>query len=149
MSTVSSSATDLVRWFSEIGLGDVATVGGKNASLGEMYTNLTPRGIRIPNGFATTSSAYRMFLEESGLSEKIGELVTSMNEADPDSLHHYGMLIRHMILEASLPDALSHAIVDAYHELGDGRTLVDVAVRSSATAEDLQMLVLPASKRPI
>ncbi len=137
MSTVSSSATDLVRWFSEIGLGDVATVGGKNASLGEMYTNLTPRGIRIPNGFATTSSAYRMFLEESGLSEKIGELVTSMNEADPDSLHHYGMLIRHMILEASLPDALSHAIVDAYHELGDGRTLVDVAVRSSATAEDL------------
>lgn len=65
--TESTTATDLVRWFDQISMADVAIVGGKNASLGETYRQLTPRGVRVPNGFATTADAYRMFLQESGL----------------------------------------------------------------------------------
>lgn len=117
---------------------DVGLVGGKNASLGEMYRQLTPRGIRVPNGFATTADAYRTFLTESGLDKKISQLLSGMNSADVGSLQHHGSLIRHMILDTPLPDSLAHAIVEAYHHLCEERhDLADVAVRSSATAEDL------------
>ncbi|MGB7346955.1 MAG: phosphoenolpyruvate synthase [Pirellulaceae bacterium] len=139
MSTVSTTGTDLIRWFDQISMDDVAIVGGKNASLGEMYRELTPRGIRVPNGFATTADAYRIFLSESGLDEKISQILSGMNFSDMGNLQHHGMLIRHMILDTPLPDALSHAIVEAYHHLcsADDHLLADVAVRSSATAEDL------------
>lgn len=137
MSTISTTATDLIRWFDQIGLDDVAIVGGKNASLGEMVRELSAQGIRVPNGFATTADAYRLFLQESGLDDKIAQILSGMNEGDVDSLHHHGLLIRHAILETPLPESLSRAIVTAYHELCGGHNLVDVAVRSSATAEDL------------
>ncbi len=137
MSTFLGPSVEMIRWFDQIGLEDVATVGGKNASLGEMFRALSPRGIRVPNGFATTADAYRLFLQESGLGEKIAQLLSGMDESNVDSLHHHGLLVRHAILEAPLPEALSHAIVTAYHQLGGGHNLVDVAVRSSATAEDL------------
>jgi pyruvate, water dikinase len=138
MSIDTSTSTEFIRWFDQIGMDDVGLVGGKNASLGEMYRELTPRGIRIPNGFATTADAYRTFLAESGLDEKIPQILSGMNAADVGSLQHHGTLIRHLILDAPLPDALSHEIVAAYHNLCKERgDLADVAVRSSATAEDL------------
>jgi pyruvate,water dikinase len=134
----STTATDLVRWFDQVSMDDVSIVGGKNASLGEMYRQLTPRGVRIPNGFATTADAYRMFLHESGLDEKIAQVLSGMNVSDVGNLQHHGQIVRHMILDTPLPDSLSHAIVDAYHHLCKERgQLADVAVRSSATAEDL------------
>lgn len=135
--TAANRATQLIRWFDEIGMEDVGSVGGKNASLGEMYRELTPRGIRVPYGFAITADAYRSFLEQTGLSEQISQYLTVMNDKDVDSIHHYGQLIRHAILEMPLPDDLVRAISSAYHALERGRGLLDVAVRSSATAEDL------------
>jgi pyruvate, water dikinase len=137
MSTIATTASQFIRWFDRVGLEDVAIVGGKNASLGEMYRELTPRGVRVPNGFATTADAYRLFLQESGLDEKIAQILSGINVTDVYSLHHHGLMIRHAILETPLPDSLSHAIVNAYHDLCGGQHLVDVAVRSSATAEDL------------
>lgn len=134
---MTNSSTDLIRWFDDVGLADVASVGGKNASLGEMVQELTPKGIRVPNGFATTADAYRFFLRENGLDQRLAELTSAMDEEDVESLHYHGQLIRHAILDSPLPDALAHAIVEAYHKLCDGRDLIDVAVRSSATAEDL------------
>lgn len=138
MNTDVVSSSDLVRWFDQIGMDDVELVGGKNASLGEMYRELSPRGVHIPYGFATTANAYWEFLSQSGLDEKIHKLLSSMNAADLASLQHHGRVIRQMILETPLPDALAQSIIEAYHHLcreHDG--LDDVAVRSSATAEDL------------
>ena len=138
MSAAPSTATGFILWFDQVGMGDVGLVGGKNASLGEMYRELTPRGIRIPNGFATTADAYRAFLAASGLDEKIPQILSGMNATDVGSLQHHGALIRHMILDSPLPDDFAHAIVEAYHNLCKERSgLADVAVRSSATAEDL------------
>lgn len=137
MSATTTKATKLIRWFDEIGLQDVGSVGGKNASLGEMYRELTPRGIRVPYGFAVTADAYRSYLRETGLADQISQYLGVMDEKQVDSLHHYGLAIRHLILETPLPDELVHAIVEAYHALQRGRGLLDVAVRSSATAEDL------------
>ncbi|QEG01760.1 Phosphoenolpyruvate synthase [Stieleria maiorica] len=138
MSTAADSATDAIRWFDQVGMDDVGIVGGKNASLGEMYRELTPRGVRIPNGFATTASAYRRHLSESGLDDKIQQILSGINYRDVGSLQHHGRIIRHMILDTPLSDELSKAIVDAYHRLSKERgELADVAVRSSATAEDL------------
>ncbi|QDT12724.1 phosphoenolpyruvate synthase [Planctomycetes bacterium K23_9] len=138
MNAAVETSTDLLRWFDQVGMDDVPVVGGKNASLGEMYRQLTPRGVRIPNGFATTASAYRTFLEEMGLDDKISQVLSGMNVDDIGSLQHHGMIVRHMILDTPLPDSLSHAIVEAYHHLCEERhELADVAVRSSATAEDL------------
>lgn len=138
MSTAAHPATDFIRWFDQVDMGDVGIVGGKNASLGEMYRQLTPKGVRIPNGFATTASAYRRHLSETGLDEKIQQLLSGINLAEVASLQHHGKLIRHMILDAPLSEAFSQAIVQAYHELcSETGELADVAVRSSATAEDL------------
>ena len=124
-------------WFSEIGIDDVPLVGGKNASLGEMYRELTPRGIKVPNGFAVTAEAYRDFLTLAGLNDKIRELLRGLDTANVKDLHTRATEIRHLILAAELPHKISHEILDAYESLGGENYLVDVAVRSSATAEDL------------
>ncbi|MBB3206039.1 pyruvate,water dikinase [Rhodopirellula rubra] len=139
MSVATENTLDLVRWFDQISMDDVAVVGGKNASLGEMYRELTPQGIRVPNGFATTAHGYRVFLRESGLDKEIPEILSGIDVEDVGNLQHHAMIIRHMILDAPLPDSLSHSIVTAYHHLCDAHNhqLADVAVRSSATAEDL------------
>ncbi len=139
MSVATQQDLDLVRWFDQISMDDVAVVGGKNASLGEMYRELMPHGIRVPNGFATTAEAYRTFLRESALDEKIPEVLSGLNTSDIGNLQHHAMIIRHMILESPLGDSLSNAIVEAYHHMcdADQHQLADVAVRSSATAEDL------------
>jgi len=130
--------TALVRWFSEIGIEDVPDVGGKNASLGEMYQRLTPRGVKVPNGFATTADAYRQFLREAKLDRAIEDLLAGLDTQNLAELRARAMKVRQAILAAELPHALERAITEAYDRLDDkGAGPVDVAVRSSATAEDL------------
>ena len=130
--------TDYVRWFDQVGIADVPIVGGKNASLGEMYQALAPRGVKVPNGFATTADAYRHFLAESGLAEKIRQLLSDLDTVDIKNLRQRGAQVRHLILESEFPSDLSRAIFDAYQQLSPNPDHpVDVAVRSSATAEDL------------
>jgi len=130
--------TALVRWFSEIGIQDVPDVGGKNASLGEMYQQLTPKGVRVPNGFATTASAYRAFLRESKLDRALDDILAGLDTQNLADLRARGLRCRQAIVAAKLPADLERAITDAYDRLGDKASEpVDVAVRSSATAEDL------------
>lgn len=129
---------EFILWFEEIGLEDVPRVGGKNAALGEMYRNLTPLGIKVPNGFALTAYAYRFFLEESGLKRKLQSLLTGLNTKNIRDLQRRGRMIREEILKANFPQELVDAVLGAYMRLTKeyGRE-ADVAVRSSATAEDL------------
>jgi pyruvate,water dikinase len=129
---------DFIRWFDEIGLGDVSSVGGKNASLGEMYRELVPSGVKIPNGFAITAEAYFHLLQINGLEERIRDWLQGIDTQDNELLRERGRLIRQSILEAKVPAALEEAILAAYRKLGEGHAgMLDVAVRSSATAEDL------------
>ncbi len=127
-----------VRWFADIGIEDVPLVGGKNASLGEMYRALVAKGVRIPNGFAITAQAYRDFVREAGLEATLGETLKDLDARDLSDLRRRGSRIRQALLAASLPRTLERAILDAYAQLSEGAPEpVDVAVRSSATAEDL------------
>jgi pyruvate,water dikinase len=133
-----ASAVDFIRWFDEIGIEDVPLVGGKNASLGEMARQLAPAGINLADGFAITADAYRYFLQMTDLDVTIHDLLAGFDTQDARALQQRGRQIRHAILAAELPADLRKAIVDAYDRLGDGSAeSLDVAVRSSATAEDL------------
>lgn len=156
-------------WFEEVGMSDVSLVGGKNASLGEMIQQLTPKGISVPGGFATTAYAYRHFIEQAGLESKLRQLFTDLDVEDVHNLKLRGKQARALILNTPFPQELSTAITEAYSQLcqrysidfescdlpvgetaigdrfeGKAREIcekycynIDVAVRSSATAEDL------------
>jgi pyruvate,water dikinase len=127
-----------VRWFDEVGMGDVPAVGGKNASLGEMRRALAPLGIRTPDGFATTAEAYRAFLRGSNLEPVIEDSLRHLNVTQIERLQAAGARVRSAILAAELPSALVQEIAAAYRRLeGVYGANCDVAVRSSATAEDL------------
>ncbi len=127
-----------IRWFRELSIGDIPLVGGKNASLGEMFRELAPQGVKVPDGFAITSDAYRHFLHTAGLDAEITRLLGGLDTSDMDNLRQRGSLVRHAILGAELPADLEGAILTAYAELqGGDAEPVSVAVRSSATAEDL------------
>ena len=130
--------TKFILWFNEIWIEDVPLVGGKNASLGEMYTNLTPKGVNIPNGFAITAYAYRYLLEQTGAQEKIKEILSDLNTEDMDNLAERGAKVRRLIKNLEFPEDLRKAIIDSYKKMEEmyGKN-IDVAVRSSATAEDL------------
>ena len=134
-----SKASANILWFKEIAHSDVALVGGKNASLGEMYNHLKPKGINIPNGFAITSKAYFTFLEKAGLKDKMENLFSHLNVKNINSLQKTGKEVRQLIMKATLPKDLSQEILEAYHRLSReyGEDYTDVAVRSSSTAEDL------------
>ncbi len=124
--------------FSALTLSDVPRVGGKNASLGEMVRALTPRGVRVPDGFATTADAFRAFLARDGLRERIVALLAGLDTRDANALARTGRAVREALLAAPLPEELAGAVLDAYRTLSAGlEGGVDVAVRSSATAEDL------------
>jgi pyruvate,water dikinase len=127
-----------IRWFAEIGIADIPLVGGKNASLGEMFRELAPQGVKIPDGFAITAEAYRHFLREAKLDQRIRDLLAGLDTRDVENLRSRGSQVRHAILAAELPADLEREIITAYDAL-KGRQLhpADVAVRSSATAEDL------------
>jgi pyruvate,water dikinase len=128
-----------ILWFDELRIGDVPLVGGKNASLGEMYHFLTEKGVNIPNGYAVTASAYRHLLRDAGIEDAIKDALAGLDTHDIKNLQDRGRKVRQIIRYAKLPDDLEQEIRDAYQELCKkvGRDDVDVAVRSSATAEDL------------
>ncbi len=127
-----------VRFFSELGLGDVQIVGGKNASLGELYRALRPQGVLVPNGFATTAAAYRDALTAAGAWDRLHAILDPLDASNVADLANRGKQARDVVYGAGLPDPLQVEILDAYHclheEYGPEMT---VAVRSSATAEDL------------
>ncbi|MEK7608255.1 MAG: phosphoenolpyruvate synthase [Patescibacteria group bacterium] len=127
-----------ILWFDELTIKDVPLVGGKNAALGEMYQNLVPIGINVPGGFAITATAYRHFLEKTGLKANLKKALSGLNTKDIRGLQSRGKAARSMILAAKLPDDLKAEIKKAYEKLEKkyGKRS-DVAVRSSATAEDL------------
>ncbi|WP_017325506.1 phosphoenolpyruvate synthase [Synechococcus sp. PCC 7336] len=163
--TVKSDFADVAKdeafvlWFEQVGIDDVPLVGGKNASLGEMIGQLTAKGIGVPTGFATTARAYRYFMQETGLEPQLRQLFADLDVDNLDSLHRCGRQARNLVLHASFPLELEQAIAAAYLQLcerygaeaplcdrleGDEREVcqrysydTDVAVRSSATAEDL------------
>jgi pyruvate,water dikinase len=130
------TGSPFIRWFSDIGLGDVPLVGGKNASLGEMYRGLSGFGVRVPNGFAITADGYRHFMHMTGLASTVDKITKRLEPGNLAILAERGLAIRQAIVGATLPEDLAAAIVEAYDRLGNGEPL-DVAVRSSATAEDL------------
>ena len=131
-----TDTTSFIRWFSETSLRDVPLVGGKNASLGELHRELSAAGVRVPDGFAITADGYRCFLRETGLAERIPALLEELQVGNLGDLAQRGLAIRQAVTAAELPAELKDAIVSAYERLGGGDP-IDVAVRSSATAEDL------------
>lgn len=130
--------TQYIQWFKELGMDDVPVVGGKNASLGEMIANLSNAGIAVPDGFATTADAFREHLQVSGLDKRINESLDSLDTDDMDALASTGAMIRQWVEETPLPTGLVEAVSEAWNIISDGAGgEVSVAVRSSATAEDL------------
>ncbi|HEQ98893.1 MAG TPA: phosphoenolpyruvate synthase [candidate division Zixibacteria bacterium] len=128
----------LILWFEKLGMKDVSIVGGKSASLGEMYRNLSPRGIQIPNGFAITAEAFFYFLDRSGLRDEIRKVLSGLDSNDLKALRSHGHTVREMIRTSELPADLC-AEISRNYELMERQygPRVDVAIRSSGTAEDL------------
>ncbi|MET0934655.1 MAG: phosphoenolpyruvate synthase, partial [Luteibacter sp.] len=131
--------SDLVLWLDALRMTDLGKVGGKNASLGEMIGNLAKLGVSVPGGFATTADAFQTYLEKSGLARRIQERLATLDVDDVDELTRGGKEIRGWIVDTALPADLEQAIRDAYIKLckDAGADDIAVAVRSSATAEDL------------
>ncbi len=125
-----------IKKFEEITINDIPWVGGKNASLGEMYNQLSSKGVRIPNGFATTANAFWLFLKENCLKEPLENLLIGLDRKDFSNLEEIGAIARRLILGGTFSDAFSEAIINSYQDLSAGQDIA-VAVRSSATAEDL------------
>jgi pyruvate,water dikinase len=138
-STEVTAHPEFILKFEDIGIKDVPLVGGKNASLGEMIRHLTPKGVNVPTGFATTADAYRYFIQKAGLEEKLRLRFSNLDIEDVEALRECGHDVRALVLDTPFPPELQAAIADAYLALCQRcqRSSIDVAVRSSATAEDL------------
>ncbi|HET7796289.1 MAG TPA: PEP/pyruvate-binding domain-containing protein, partial [Nevskia sp.] len=131
-------ATPTVLWFKQLGMHDVELVGGKNSSLGEMIQHLTKLGVSVPDGFATTAQAYREFLSHEGLADRINAQLADLDVDDVVKLAKVGKSIREAVMKAPFPAALEAEIRTAYDQLlAEAGVEISVAVRSSATAEDL------------
>ena len=128
---------DYILWFDQLGMNDVERVGGKNASLGEMISNLSDAGVTVPGGFATTAHAYREFLAHEGLNERINKALESLDVDDVNELARVGGQIRQWIIDTPLPPVFETHLRTAYDQLLAQHPNLKVAVRSSATAEDL------------
>jgi len=127
-----------ILWFDEVLIGDVALVGGKNASLGEMHQKLTSKGVAVPNGFAITSYAYKHLIKTAGIANDVLDAMSGLDTNDMKNLQERGEKVRSIIRNAEFPDDLRQAIIEAYKKMEEEYgSNVDVAVRSSATAEDL------------
>ncbi|CDL80835.1 phosphoenolpyruvate synthase [Xenorhabdus szentirmaii] len=126
-----------VLWYNQLGMNDVNRVGGKNASLGEMITNLAELGVSVPNGFATTAQAFNDFLEQSGVNQRIYQLLDETNVDDVNQLARTGAQIRQWVIDTPFTAQLEEDIRDAYLQLSEGEPDASFAVRSSATAEDM------------
>lgn len=129
---------NLIAWFETLSIRDVGRVGGKNASLGEMVRALEGKGVRVPGGFATTAAAFREYVSANGLEPDLRRNIDALKSGKL-SLHATGEAIRRLFLDAEFPQEISNAITHAYRELSKRSHTEDisVAVRSSATAEDL------------
>ena len=130
---------EYIQKLSEVGMEDLPRVGGKNASLGEMLQNLTSQNIKVPNGFAVTVDAYDAFIEENHLKEKISAALEGLDTTDIIQLRKTGSNIRKLISNGKFPVSVEKAILEYYYVLSEeySQDATDVAVRSSATAEDL------------
>jgi len=126
-----------VLWYQQLGMQDVNRVGGKNASLGEMISNLAGAGVEVPGGFATTADAYNEFLEQSGLNDKIYELLDGLDVNDVNKLTEAGRTIRQWIIDTPFQPAFEADIKQAFSQLSEDNDEFSFAVRSSATAEDM------------
>jgi pyruvate,water dikinase len=127
-----------ILWFDDILIGDIALIGGKNASLGEMYQKLTSKGVAVPHGFAITSYAYRHLIKTAGIEKDVIDAMAGLDTHDMKNLQERGKKVREIIRNAEFPDDLRQAIIEAYRKMEEEYGPdVDVAVRSSATAEDL------------
>jgi pyruvate,water dikinase len=122
--------------FEKLGRHDVDTVGGKNSSLGEMISHLANMGVSVPTGFATTAQAYRDFLKHEGLADKISKELAALDVDDVEKLAEVGAKIRQWILSTPFPAKLEKEVLESFERMSGGRDIA-VAVRSSATAEDL------------
>ena len=125
-----------IKEFNSISKADIGIVGGKNSSLGEMYNHLSAKGIQVPDGFATTAFAFEEFLLQNRLQSTLYELMQKLDRSDFANLRELGLKARELLLNASMPRDLELAIISAYKVLC-GDNYFEVAVRSSATAEDL------------
>ena len=139
---VADNQKKFILWFNEIGIEDVPLVGGKNASLGEMFQKLHKTGIKVPNGFAITAYAYRYFLKYAGIEDEIKKILKGLDTHDMQNLMMRGRAVRDVIRHAEFPPDLTQAIYTSYDQLAkefdqEGMDTLDVAIRSSATAEDL------------
>jgi pyruvate,water dikinase len=134
---MSENAAVNVRAFADLGLSDLEQVGGKNSSLGEMVSHLSSLGVRVPDGFATTAEAFRRFIGDTGLAERISEQLRGLDTDDTRALAETGRAIREEVATQPFPEDLEADVRAAYERLVDGREDVSFAVRSSATAEDL------------
>lgn len=135
---MTAAAYTFIRFFDSLGIEDIPLVGGKNASLGEMYQSLVPQGVPVPNGFAITAEAYRAMLDENNLWPKLHQILDDLNEDDTQDLQRRGAQARALIYAAKLPEALYAEMVRAYEALlASHGAPASLAVRSSATAEDL------------
>lgn len=133
-----SPSHPFIKWFADITIEDVPLVGGKNASLGEMVRELASKGVKVPDGFAITAEAFRYFIREACIDERIRTTLADLDTHDMANLSERGQSVRQAILNATLPADLQELITTAYRELqGSSTAPLDVAVRSSATAEDL------------
>lgn len=128
---------DYILWLDQLGMADVDRVGGKNASLGEMISSLADAGVTVPGGFATTANAYREFLSHEGLNDRINSTLASLDVDDVKALAEAGRSIRQWVIDTPLPPAFESALYDAYQTMLARHPQLKVAVRSSATAEDL------------
>ena len=133
-----SKERSLILWFDQVGISDIGLVGGKNASLGEMIQQLVSKGVKVPNGFATTAYAFRYFIEKAGLKAQLSSLFADLDVNDVNKLQQTGKQARALIMHTAFPVELTDAIAKAYLQLCQKYGIdTDVAVRSSATAEDL------------
>ncbi|MBI2176242.1 phosphoenolpyruvate synthase [Candidatus Woesearchaeota archaeon] len=138
MAAAANKKDALILWFDEIAIEDTPLVGGKNSSLGEMYHELGRKGVRIPNGFAITATAYRLFMKEAGIEKRVKRILSGLNARDVEKVAEAGLEIRELVRGAEFPQQLKNEIADAYSKLcKEYGEHTDVAVRSSATAEDL------------
>jgi len=128
-----------ILWFKDTTIKDIPRVGGKNASLGEMYSKLTSKGVDVPNGFSVTAAAYNYFLKTAGIKDDIERILVDLDTNSIKNLSERGAKVRATILNAKFPEDLKKAILEAYHQLSKQykTNFTDVAIRSSATAEDL------------
>ncbi|SFT08523.1 phosphoenolpyruvate synthase [Zhouia amylolytica] len=126
-----------IKMFKDILLSDIASVGGKNASLGELYNELSEEGVNVPNGFATTAAAYWNFLSENKINKKLEITLKELDRINYSNLSEIGAKARQLILNGQFSNQFKNDIIKAYHDITDNKQAIEMAVRSSATAEDL------------